>query len=82
MVGHELAAEDPPVGYSSLVSGFELQYSSPGRLTNNGSSFADIQHVGITDNLAVVQSGKVEDATIYFGITTYADWSTPESSCL
>ncbi len=59
------------------MSGFELQHSSPGILTSNGSSFADVQYVGITDNLAVVQSGRVDDATVYFGISTYADWSTP-----
>jgi len=75
--GHDMVADNPPAGYSSLVSGFELQYSGSGRLADSENRFADLHHVGITDNLGVVPSGRVDDAKIYFGIATYGDWSTP-----
>ncbi len=84
LVGQDLAAQDPPVDYASLVSVFELHYSSLREVTSgvtdgraDANAFADLQYVGITDNFVLGQATGVADTMIYFGIATYGDWSTP-----
>ncbi len=67
----------------SLVTAFELQYSSP-RSTDGISSSADLQYVGAMSDIrstATVTNpnGVIEDAYVYFGISTYSNWTLPNS---
>jgi subtilisin family serine protease len=72
-----------PTDTVSLVTAFELQHMSPrvvatGALTSN----ADLQYVGAASNLRSTATitnptGVVSETTIYFGLSTYGDWSTP-----
>jgi hypothetical protein len=67
----------------SLVTAFELQHSSPrvvatGALTSN----ADLQYVGVAGDFQSTvtitnPTGVVSETMLYFGLSTYGDWSTP-----
>ncbi len=60
----------------ALVSAFELGASSAEESTLSGNlGAADIQYIGITSDLA--RSRDIANSVIFFGISTYKPWSTP-----
>ncbi len=77
----------------SLVSAVELQWSSPNLPPANmitateGSRIdlydhADLKYVGVTSDFGATRTkampaGAVGQSTLYFGIATYGNWSTP-----
>ena len=91
--GVELSGRQPPTEVVSLVSAVGLQWSSPDLLPANpitgieGSrvdmyDHADFKYVGVTSDFPATQTptnpaGVVAQSTLYFGIVTYGNWSTP-----
>lgn len=63
-----------PVDLLSLVTSFELQHLS-GKSTTGITSTADLAAVGVNSDLAA--AGSVGASTLYFGIASHADWSSP-----
>ncbi|MCG8349625.1 MAG: CHRD domain-containing protein [Chloroflexales bacterium] len=66
---------------TATLTAFELQWSDP-QETTGYTSTADLQYIGINSNLqstATVTNptGVVSETTVYFGVSTYADWSLP-----
>jgi subtilisin family serine protease len=81
LTGTALIGENPPLDYQSLASAFELQYTSPVSSTTVGKE-ADLHYIGIANSLRATATpteplGVLEDAYIYFAITTHQDWSSP-----
>jgi subtilisin family serine protease len=86
LAGAALTGGQPPTDVVSLVSLVELQASSPrlgreaGDRADEGA--ADLQYSGVTSNFATTVSptwpaGSLPDTTIYFAVTTYENWATP-----
>jgi hypothetical protein len=88
--GQSLQGSAPPTEVVSLASVFELKLRSPNTrpswLDPNGPDrfdHADIRYIGITSDLAQAvqtaddspQAGK--DPLLYFGVATWAPWTTP-----
>ncbi len=65
-----------PFDIVSLVSAFELQQISPNEPESNAlNNKADLAYVGVASDIA--GSSTLTDTTIFFGIATHDDWSTP-----
>jgi subtilisin family serine protease len=65
-----------PYDTTSQVSAFELQYTSPNEPESSANSDeADLAYVGVASDVA--STDLFTETTIYFGIATHADWSTP-----
>jgi len=64
---------------NAVVSAFELVDQSSRLLALAGTPWLDLQYAGIaTDAAAIRRDGKrLADATIYFAVTTYGNWSSP-----
>ena len=91
--GTGLQGSNFPTDVVSLVSAVGLQWSSPNLPPANpitgteGSrtdlyDHADLKYLGVTSNYAATRTaanpaGSVTQSTLYFGIATYANWSTP-----
>jgi subtilisin family serine protease len=81
LTGTPLIGANPPVDYQSLVSAFELQYTSPVSSTTVGKD-ADLQYIGIANSIRATATptqplGLLDDAYLYFAITTHRDWNSP-----
>ncbi len=63
-----------PVDLLSLVTAFELQQLS-GRTASDSSAIADLAAVGVSSDLQ--RAGSLANATLYFGVASHADWSSP-----
>jgi subtilisin family serine protease len=83
--GHALQASQPPTDVLPLVSALALHATSP-RLPAGHElaryAFADLHYVGATSNLTTTHLTTTTPealvaSTIYFGVATYDDWSTP-----
>jgi subtilisin family serine protease len=77
LTGQGLSASD----LNSLVTAFELQWSDP-QETTGYTSTADLQYIGLSSDLQSTATmtnptGVVSETTLYFGVSTYADWSLP-----
>lgn len=67
---------DYPSDVVSLAGAFELLYHSPAAPAAEGlERAADIHLIGVSSDLSAGK--RVEDATIYFAIATYGEWSSP-----
>jgi hypothetical protein len=65
-----------PQDIVSLVSAFELQYSSPNEPASSvDNDEADLAYVGVASD--VTSTSTFTETQISFGLATYADWSTP-----
>jgi subtilisin family serine protease len=65
-----------PQDIVSLVSAFELQYSSPNEPASSANNDeADLASVGVASDVA--STSTFTETAIFFGIATHADWSTP-----
>jgi hypothetical protein len=68
--------ENYPVDVVSLVSAFELQYTSPNEPESDElNDKADLAYVGVASDVASTDT--FTETMIYFGIATHDDWSTP-----
>lgn len=72
-----------PTDEVSLVSAFELQESNPkdapiafGRLPDTPFHHADLKAIGVASDYKA-KGSSISATTIYFGIATHGDWSTP-----
>jgi hypothetical protein len=65
-----------PLDVKSIVTAFELQYTSP-RVVASGlvTGSADLHYVGVTSTFT--PTGNVANSEIYFGIATHDSWSSP-----
>jgi subtilisin family serine protease len=66
----------------SVVTAFELQGVSP-KTTTGYTTSADLAYIGAYSDIASTATitnptGVVSETTVYFGIATHADWTTPE----
>jgi subtilisin family serine protease len=62
--------------HTPLASAFELTASSPARMVLSPTQrAADVQYLGVTSNYSLTQN--LATTRIYFGLATYAPWSTP-----
>ncbi len=80
VLGKELYTGDNfPYDLSSFISFFELKgISKKQENLPEYMSCADIQYLGITDNLPYLPDvNNIEDSSIYFLISTYSSWSSP-----
>lgn len=84
--GVALTGGRPPTDVVALVSVAELHIASPRLAAQAGDAaqygFADLKYVGVTSDLATprssIQSSIVSaEATLYFAIAVYENWSTP-----
>jgi len=77
--GRELyTGENFPYDLTSFISFFELKgISKKQENLPEYMSCADIQYLGITDNLTYLPENNIEDSSIYFLISTYSAWSSP-----
>jgi len=67
-----------PTDIQSLVTPLEWQYSSPSDPTITATAqSADLQYVGIGSDYRL--SNSLGNTNIYFGLATYANWSTPQA---
>jgi hypothetical protein len=65
-----------PLDVVSLVSAFELQHISPNEPGSNAlNNKADLAYVGVASDVA--STDLFTETTIFFGIATHDDWSTP-----
>ncbi|MEM7532909.1 MAG: S8 family serine peptidase [Chloroflexota bacterium] len=95
LTGYALNADNDPQRTQSLVSAFELHYQSANTPAINlfhedDPEFyqydqADVKHVGITSDYGVGNDGtssigSVAQTTIYWGISTHAQWDTPKEA--
>lgn len=72
-----------PTDWVSLVSAFELAAESPNEISSQGSDDAlDLRYLGVTsDHARQVADGKgIADTSVFFGIATWADWSSPNKA--
>jgi subtilisin family serine protease len=72
-----------PTDWVSLVSAFELAASSPDDDASAGSGqYSDLRYVGVaSDYAAQVAAGHgLAETSIWFGITTWADWASPNKA--
>ena len=74
----------PPTDVVPLAAVMELKLRSPNTRpswlhTNEPDRYdhADLQYVGVTSDAALGPPVAAQDARIYFGVTTWANWSTP-----
>jgi hypothetical protein len=59
-----------------LVSAFELVGESPPLLTTSMSlRAADVQYLGVSSDAVAARA--ITDTTVFFGLSTYGPWSTP-----
>jgi subtilisin family serine protease len=84
LVGRGLGGTAPPTDVVSLSSVLELKLRSPNTrpswLDSNAADrfdHADLQYVGVTSDEALGAAAAPGAARLYFGVTTWADWSTP-----
>jgi hypothetical protein len=84
LAGAALMGSTPPTDVVSLASVMELKLRSPNTrpawLDGNAPDYydhADLQYVGVTSDLALGLTTSAADARVYFGVATWADWSTP-----
>ncbi|MCC9078005.1 S8 family serine peptidase [Litorilinea aerophila] len=89
--GVALNGSQPPTDVRSQVSVLALQWSSPNEPPAHEEipdsppyDHADLKYVGVASNLAMLsgpfgQEGlpALEEPTLYFGIATHGDWSSP-----
>jgi subtilisin family serine protease len=76
LTGTGLNGAAPPADTRSLVSAFELQSTSPKAATLSESlRYSDLQYVGISSSYPKQKA--VGTTTIFFGITTYGKWVSP-----
>ncbi|MGC9053616.1 MAG: S8 family peptidase, partial [Candidatus Hydrogenedens sp.] len=78
--GRELyTGENFPYDLSAFISFFESKgISKRQNYLPVYMSCADIQYLGVTDNLFYLPEGRnIEDASIYFLVSTYSSWSSP-----
>lgn len=82
LTGTTLAGSAPPTDVVALASVFELRLRSPNTrpqwLDPNALDLydhADLKYVGVMAQAP--EAADVADNTIYFGVTTWAPWSTP-----
>ena len=82
--GNSLQGSAPPTDVVPLATVMELKLRSPNirppwldTTAPDRYDQADLQYVGVTSDAALGLSTAPEDARIYFGIATWADWSTP-----
>lgn len=72
-----------PTDTVSIVTAFELQNSSPNEARTPGlADNGDLKYVGVTTDLRSTSTvtnptGLVENSTLYFGVATHGDHSTP-----
>ncbi len=81
LAGRSLSGSAPPTDVVSLASVFELRLRSPNTrpqgLDPNAKDIfdrADLKYVGVS---AMSEGEDLADSTIYFGVTTWSPWSTP-----
>jgi hypothetical protein len=84
LAGVGLRGSAPPTDVLSLVSAVELQLQSPNTRPpaliegeQDLYDHADLKYVGVTSDLPAVPTHKLSDSTLFFGLATYAPWSTP-----
>jgi subtilisin family serine protease len=85
LTGHDLQATQPPTDVLPLVSALALHASSrrlPADHQLARYAFADLYYVGATSNLTTTHLTTATPealvaSTLYFGIATYENWSTP-----
>jgi hypothetical protein len=84
LAGSSLRGSAPPTDTVALASVLELRLRSPnirpaGLDANAPDLFdhADLKYVGVSAQWPADGTENVADATIYFGVTTWAPWSTP-----
>lgn len=82
--GSTLRGSSPPTDVVPLAAIMELKLRSPNtRPTWLDASapdrydHADLQYVGVTSDAAMGLAAGEQDARMYFGVTTWANWSTP-----
>lgn len=82
--GSTLQGSSPPTDVVPLASLLELKLRSPNTRptwldasTPDRYDHADLQYVGVTSDAAMGLPAASQDARIYFGVTTWASWSTP-----
>ena len=70
-----------PLDILSVVSAFELQHTSPA-IIDSGLiiSNLDLQYVGVTSTMT--PTSVVTESTVYFALSTYTNWSTPNEADL
>jgi subtilisin family serine protease len=74
-----IAFTDLPVAESlfPLVSAFQLGATSPNkRLSDRNRAAADLLAVGAATDIAY--AGSLEESTVYFGLATASEWTTPQ----
>ncbi len=84
LTGVDRTGDMPPEELISLVSLLELQYADINNLPYPGTDgqadifdHADLKYVGITSDFPLDRRGPIGDRTLYFGVSTYADWTSP-----
>ena len=82
--GSTLQGSSPPTDVVSLAAVMELKLRSPNTrptwLAANAPDLydhADLQYVGVTSDAAMGGEVASPDARVYFGVTMWANWSTP-----
>ncbi len=82
--GSTLQGSAPPTDIVPLAAVMELKLRSPNTRPSwlhtdeqDRYDHADLQYVGVTSDAALGPPVTAQDARIYFGITTWANWSTP-----
>jgi hypothetical protein len=75
-MAHSKSHSNYPQDIVSLVSAFELQYSSPNEPTSSANNDeADLAYVGVASD--VTSTSTFTETQISFGLATHGDWSTP-----
>lgn len=84
LTGTSLNGSNPPTDVVSLASVLELRLRSPNirppgldPSATDRFDHADLKYVGVTAVRNAEKPASVEDSTLYFGIATWAPWSTP-----
>ena len=82
--GSTLRGSAPPTDIVPLAAVMELKLRSPNSRpawlhTDEQDRYdhADLQYVGVTSDAALGPPIPAQDSRIYFGISTWANWSTP-----
>ncbi|HEU5014856.1 MAG TPA: S8 family serine peptidase [Roseiflexaceae bacterium] len=66
-----------PTRELSIMTAYELAYTSPENTPTDVGRNADLQYVGIASNVSATSTKSVSDATLFFGLATYRDWASP-----
>jgi len=84
LTGVGIRGSDAPTDVVSLVSAVELHLHSPNTRPaalidgeQDHYDHADLKYVGVTSDLQATPAKTLTASTLFFGLATYAPWSTP-----